>query len=490
MGSVAAVSLILGMIRTKFAAILIGTTGVGISSNFTSIQAVVGAIAGLGIQYSAVREIAVADAANNEEAVGRIMLSLRRVCWLTGCFGMLTMGLMSSSLSQWTFGSDEYRLDIAALGIVILLSNIQGGQTALIQGKRRTADLAKAQLFSALIGTLVTIVFYFWMGIRGIIPALVLMSSFQLFISWCISKKIELLAVKMSWKESFFESRELLRLGIVMMWTGLLGGVVGYVTNALITHHIGIEGVGINSAAFALSGVFIGFVLNSMGADYYPRLSGAASDRVAINRLVNEQTEIGLLLAAPGLMATIAIAPFAVGLFYSQDFLPAANLLKWFVFGCFGRVISWPLGFVMLALNKKKLFFIVETTTQLVYVALIYFGIKFFGLEGVSIAFCILYLIYGIVVSFITEKLTNFRWSRSSKCLFIIYLNLLLITFFAERLLAPIPGLFISLLVTLFGVIVSIRGVLNRVDQEHRIVKILLRIPGMNSLSRIRVSWF
>ena len=57
MGGVAGLTLILSMVRTKFAAILIGTAGVGMSSNFTAIQGVLGAIAGLGIQSSAVVSI-------------------------------------------------------------------------------------------------------------------------------------------------------------------------------------------------------------------------------------------------------------------------------------------------------------------------------------------------------------------------------------------------------------------------------------------------
>jgi PST family polysaccharide transporter len=64
-----------------------------------------------------------------------------------------------------------------------------------------------------------------------------------------------------------------------------------------------------------------------MGADYYPRLTGVAHDHAAVNRLVNEQTEIGLLLAVPGLLATLALAPWIIRLFYTSEFLPAVELL-------------------------------------------------------------------------------------------------------------------------------------------------------------------
>ncbi len=64
------------------------------------------------------------------------------------------------------------------------------------------------------------------------------------------------------------------------------------------------KGAGIYSAAFALSGMFVNFVLQAMGSDYYPRLTSVATNKAMMNRMVNEQTEIGLLLGVPGLLAT------------------------------------------------------------------------------------------------------------------------------------------------------------------------------------------
>jgi PST family polysaccharide transporter len=115
--------------------------------------------------------------------------------------------------------------------------------------------------------------------------------------------------VAVSWRESFHLAGGLVRLGLAFMWSGLAVAVVAYLTRALITQQISLEAVGIFSAAFALSGMFRNFVLGAMGADYYPRLTAVASDRNAVNRLVNEQTEIGLLLAVPGLLATLSLAP-------------------------------------------------------------------------------------------------------------------------------------------------------------------------------------
>ena len=490
MGGAAIFTLVLSMVRIKLAAVLIGTLGVGILSNLNAIQGLITGIAGLGIKLSAVRNIAAAVEANNDVDLARSVLSLRRICWLTGCVGMISTVLLSSTISQWTFGSKKYSWDIAALGIAILLANIQGGQLALIQGMRRMEDLAKVQIIGALAGTSLTALFYVLLGIRGIVPALVILALIQLLVSWRFSRKIALSVINMSWKESFIEINGTIYLGIAMMWSGLLVTGISYATNALITHHLSLQAVGIYSAAFALSGTFINFVLNAMTADYFPRLSGIAHDKSAVNRLVNEQTEIGLLLATPGVMATIALAPFVIQIFYSQEFLSAADLLQWLVMGCLGRVISWPLSFVMLALDRRKLYFLTETGGQLLNIIFTFIGIIVFGLEGIAIGYLVMYILYVMIVFYVAKKLTNFNWTQSCKNLLIGVSVAIATVFCTSKFLPLIPAVISNVILVIIGSSFSLRGLAKRIDESHRMVKIIYYIPGMRSFTKMSLRIF
>jgi antigen flippase len=482
MGSVAVVTLILGLIRTKFAAVLIGTMGVGLTASFTAIQGFVGAIAGLGIQSSAVREVAAAYAKGDEQVVGETVLTLRRICWLTGLLGALSMLLLSPLLSQLTFSSYEYQWDIAALGLIILFANLSGGQTALLQGARRISDLAKAQAVGALAGTVITVGFYFWLGLRGIIPALVLMAAVQLVISWYFAKRLPVPAVEMTWKQSFYKAGAMVKLGLVMMWTGLMGSAVTYATAALITQEINVQVVGIYSAAFALSGMFVNFVLNAMGADYYPRLTAVADDHAKVNRLVNEQTEIGLLLALPGLLATMVLAPWIVQIFYTKEFLPAVELIQWFILGCLGRVISWPLVFVLIASKRTKTYFQLDLTWNALHIILIVLGIYLLGITGVAIAFFILYVIVTIQCLFVIRTITAMTWSGPARNLVLRAVTLLGIAFVACHLPSnSVITAALFVLVVLTGLI-SVRGLACRLSSKHSFVRKLAALPGGNLL--------
>ncbi len=469
MGGAAGVNLLLGMVRTKFAAVLIGTTGVGLLASFISIQGIVGTIAGLGIQSSAVREIAAAVGKGDEQAIGRVVLTLRRVCWITGLTGMIAMMALSPFLSQMTFGSGKYTIDIALLGIIILFSNLSGGQMALIQGMRRIGDMARANVFGAVFATVSAIGFYSWLGLRGIVPALVSISGMQLALSWHFARRVTVPTVSLTWKQTFSTSSEMVKLGLVFMWNGLLGSAVTYVTISLITQQIGMHAVGLYSAAFALSGIFVNFVLGAMSADYYPRLTGVAHDKVAVNRLVNEQTEIGLLLALPGLLATMAMAPWIIRIFYTSEFLPAVDLLQWFILGCLGRVISWPMGFVMLALGKSKWLFVSELIMNALHILMIILGLHLFALNGVAYAFAILYVFHIALTYYIANKLTDFHWSKNTGKTLIVFVTFSVILFIAVNGYDDIQGAILGLLIVLLIVFLSLQGLKSRVGVDHKI---------------------
>lgn len=479
MGGAAGINMILGMVRVKFAAVLIGTTGVGLLASFTAIQGFIGTIAGMGIQSSAVRDVAAAVGKGDQEAIGRAVLTLRRVCWLTGLTGMLAMMLLSPMLSQLTFGHQDYAIDITALGVIILFANLSGGQMALIQGMRRIGDMARANVIGAAIGTVSAIGFYTWLGMRGIVPSLVTVSAIALVISYHFAKRIPVPVVSLSWKQTFEEAGGMVKLGLVFMWNGLLLSAVTYATVTLITQINDLQAVGIYSAAFALSGVFVNFVLSAMGADYYPRLTGVADNKQAVNRMVNEQTEIGLLLAVPGLLATLALAPWFIRIFYTIDFLPAVELLQWFILGCLGRVISWPMSYVMLALGKGNWYFATETSFNILHVVLITIGLSLFGLIGVAYAFFVLYIGYTAAVYAVARHLTGFSWSRDARALNATAILSLGLTLAVVLNLAAWPATIVGGLVTLITTAYSLRGLVLRLGDDHIISVIAHKIPGL-----------
>jgi len=254
----------------------------------------------------------------------------------------------------------------------------------------------------------------------------------------------------------------------------------------MIVRQLGLEANGVFQAAWGLSGMFAAFILSAMGMDFYPRLSAIAHDDKAVNQLVNEQTEVGVLLALPGLVGTFAFAPLVIQVFYTSKFLPGASLLAVLVLGCFGQILGWPLGFIARAKGAARWILASETALIALHLALIFALMPHFGLWGVALAFALFYLCYTLTMLWVAHRLSGFRWSRAALRLAGIATGFVVISFISNRLLSDVTARIMGGVLTLGASLLSARGIALRLGPEHRLVKAVSWLPGWEILCR---SW-
>ena len=411
-GGASVINILIGMVRTKFVAVLLGPTGVGLLGMYGQVTSVVGALTGLGIGNSGVRQVAEAVGSNDDERVARTVITLRRAAWLTGGLGLLVMVLFCVPLSQATFGTTNYAWAIALLGVTLLTGAIAAGQGSIINGTRRITDLAKISIFGAASGTLISIPCYWIWGASGIVPSLLLSAFTALATSWWFARRVSVKAIDLPWRESVGEARQLLTLGVSFMAAGLVTVLSNYLIWVVLLRQFSLDDVGIYQAAFNLSGILVGFVLGAMGADYYPRLTAVAGDNISVHRMVNEQTQVSIILALPGLAAMMVFAPLVIKIFYATSFETAVPVLRWCTLGILGRVFSWPMGFVILAKGKGQLFLLTEIFASSLHLGAVFIFIQIWGLNGAGVAFVVLYVIYTALMLFVVRRLVGSTWDR------------------------------------------------------------------------------
>ena len=289
----------------------------------------------------------------------------------------------------------------------------------------------------------------------------------------------------MGWAETWRNSKRLVGLGFAFMWSELLTAAALLAIRSVIVRELGLDANGIYQAAWGISGMFAGFILGAMGTDFYPRLTAVAHDNAQVNRLVNEQTEIGILLALPGLLATLAFAPWVMRIFYSAKFLPGADLLPWFVLGIFGQVVSWPMGFVLLAKGAAGWFVALESCANVVRLSLSIILLRWLGLWGTALAIPLLYVVVTAMVLWICRRLTGFRWASASLKLMAISAALIFSGFAAQKWLPRYPGLAAGVILTAVACVLSLRGIATRLGGNHRIVQMVCKFPGVRFASGI-----
>ena len=194
---------------------------------------------------------------------------------------------------------------------------------------------------------------------------LVATAGANVFSCWWYARRVPLQEVQVSWGESWRIAARLFVLGFAVMWSGLAGAAVALAVRSLIMRNLGVEANGVYQAAWAISGMFGMFIINAMGTDFYPRLTAVADNAPEASRLVNEQTEIGMLLALPGLLGTLTFAPWLMDVFYTQKFREGAALLPFFVISVFCRTITYPLGWILFAKRASGRFALITSMFHL-----------------------------------------------------------------------------------------------------------------------------
>ena len=482
MGGAQGISYLISLLRVKVVAVLLGPAGVGIIGLYMSATGLLGAVTSMGLSGSAVRAIARAEGQGDPLAAARAIRMLRRLCWATGVLGWVATAALAVPLSQGLFKSNQHVWALALLGSSLLINSISSGQQALLQGLRRIGDVARVQVAAAVVNGVVTIVLYAALREQGIVPVLVANAAVTLACSWWFARQIAVPEVEMDWRAAVAEARPMLALGAAMMWSGVLSLLLDLFTRTLISRQFGVESAGLYQAAWTLSGLFAGFVLGAMGTDFYPRLTAAIHDRGSAIRAVNEQTEIGLLLALPGLLATLALAKWMIWILYSSEFAPAADILAWMLVGVFGRVLSWPLGYIQLALGAGRWFFATEVTFLAMQATLVAWLVPTHGPLGAAYAFAGCYVLYTIGMAWVGRRLIGFRWSKGVLQTISVSITLGLAALLANRLLPGFYAEIAGVVVTLVGFIYCLRGLAQRLGPGHMIWKLVSKVPGARYL--------
>lgn len=481
-GGAQAANYVIGLVRVKLIAVLLGPAGVGLIGLYTSAIGLVGAVSGLGVGSSGVREIVRAYGQDDAKEAARTVAILRRVCWATGLLGWVLAIVFRERVSVVMTGTSEHAGAIGWLGATLLLGSVSAGQLALLQGLRRIADLAWANVAGAAVGAVSAVAIYIAFGEAGIVPALIATSFAALGASYWFARRVAVEPLSVSLSETLRGSRRLIGLGLAFMWTGILSMGLDALTRSMIVRDFGAEGAGVYQAAWSLSGMFASFVLSAMGADFYPRLTAIIADRAQATRVVNEQTEIGVLLALPGLLGALTFAPLAIKLLYTREFLGAAELLPFMALGVFGRVVSWPLGFVQLAKGASRLYAATETIFIGLQAALVILLVRDFGIVGAAYAFALVYAAYTGAMLIVARALIGFSWTRETGEMLATSMLFVGLAFVARSLGSDAEALVAGAAVTFGGALFSLRGLAARLGEGHRLVKGASSVPILRLL--------
>jgi antigen flippase len=141
--------------------------------------------------------------------------------------------------------------------------------------------------------------------------------------------------------------------------------------------------------------------------------------------------------------------------------------LRWLCLGMTLRVISWPMGYIIVAKGVQNLLIFSEVAWTAVYLGLAWLCVNAFGLKGAGIAFFGSYVFHVVMIYAIVRKLSGFRWSFENLQTSFLFLFLIAVVFCSYYALPPLPAMGIGALAVFLSGIYSLQVLLNLVSSDR-----------------------
>lgn len=411
-GGASIINVIIGLFRIKIVAVLLGPAGIGLIGILQNLMSTASIVAALGFGTAGTRQIA--EAAGRKDPLS-IDTARQALFWGTLCLALLggsVIWLLRNVLAGQVLGQPDMAASIGWLALGVTLTVISGSQGALLSGMRRITDIAKVQIYSSMLSTLLGISAIGIFGKAGLLLFIIASPLSGVIVGYLYVAKLPTIQTPGT-KPSVLvkQCRTMAKLGAAFMMASLAGMLGQLIVRTLIQRELGSADLGYFQAAWLISMTYLGFVLGAMGADFYPRLSAEIHDHTKANRLVNEQTEVAVLLAGPVLLGMLALAPWIIQLLYSDAFTPAVTILHWQILGDVLKIISWPLAFIILAGGHGRVFLAVETAGMVVFSGATWLLLPWLAIKSTGISFFLMYLTYLPLTYLLARHYTSFQWS-------------------------------------------------------------------------------
>lgn len=450
------VTIIVGIIRNKLAAVLLGPIGVGINSIYQTYLQFVQTGAGLGLSQSAVRDVSEAFEQNDSERFSRIISLTNKLVVFTALLGVAVTIIMSPFFSQWGFGNGSYTLSFILLSICAGMQIYVENRLAILKGMRRMRSLANSTIIGSIVGLVVSAPLYYFFREKGIVPVLLLSAFASLLVTNYYVNKIKFERVKLNFKEVRTEGAPMLKMGIALMMINFLSGIASTIVISFLRGQGGLDIVAFYGTGQAIISSYFGIVLTAMTTDYYPRICGVYKDNARLKDEVNAQSKLGLIMVFPLALIFIAFASFFIPLLYSDKFLEVSQFTDWALIGTLISVPSNCIAMVLLAKQDAKVFTAISLVVNIVNVFLFIGGYYIWGLIGLGIANAINVFLQWIAYSVVIGKRYKVMFSKSANMMLLIVVAVVLISIFSKQINSVVIRYSIQILLIVFSCIYAL----------------------------------
>ena len=437
LGSARLVEFVLGFVRIKVCALLLGVEGLGVFNQANLLSQKLIVFTTLSTNEGFVKQLA--ESADKDNARELILSSLKGyllVITIYMSISILLLTVFSEKIALYIFGDARYfyAFWFCLSSLPLLIAN--SVPYSLMRAFQDVSSIAKVRVLSSFVNILHVVPLIYFYNIEGAIVSVLLFHLVTVFFQYIYSRKIyfkrfditfrSILAAK---KNSKF-IKELIHFSGFGATIGIYVVVSEFICRSIVVKQLGVEAIGLYSPVIMWATLFTGFLLPALTTYLFSSLCKTQKND-EISLLLNNGLRLSSIALMPLLFMAIPYRDVIISIFYSDSFIEAAKYLPFHLLGVVFHVWFSVLGRSMASTGRIKQHGVLRLLFLTADIIVTYFGVAYWGLWGWMAKHIVSPVIFYFVYHFYCRKYMEFMLSRSNFILmvYILICSLLLVFF-------------------------------------------------------------
>lgn len=311
--------------------------------------------------------------------------------------------VFSNSISIHILKSQEYGYIFVLIGFTLVLFALNQLILAILNGIKEIKLFITINIIQSIYGLIFTTLLIFFFHLDGALIALSTNQSIVFLVLLFKLKKTKLTLEDFKQKFSISEGRKLSSYSMMTITTACTVPLSLMYIRDYIGDNLSLESAGYWQAMWYISSTYLMVITTALSTYYLPKLSELKEKKKIREELITGyKTVVPIVLFLS--FSMYCMKGFIVNILFTEDFYPMLILFKWQLIGDVIKIISWLVSYLMIAKKMTRKFISTEILFSLIFVTLTVYFVDIYGLVGVTYAYATNYLLYLVVVFFMTKK--------------------------------------------------------------------------------------
>lgn len=397
------VSFILGLISTKFVAVVLGPAGMAIMGNFRNFTVMVKLAATAGINNALVKL-----QVENKNSKQELAIIYSTFFWLfLGLSIILSTVIITFSgfISSKLFFTEKYALIIILLGFTLPFIVLNVFWLALYNAFEKFKTIVLIQIIgniAAFISVLYLINFYELYGaILSIAVAEILLSLVTFLF---VRRNFDLFKFDLKRVLSRKYCQVILKFSSMALLSAIIAPLALILIRNFIISHYSLVQAGVWDGVLKLSNFYMIVFSSGLSLYYLPKLAGFTTD-FEFKKELKFYLKYFVPFVALSLIIVFLFRNLIVKLAFTTAFSEINEVLIWQLAGDLVRIIALAFGYQIVVKTMMKEYFFLEIIYNLVYVTLAYYLVMQFSIVGALQAYFFANVVVLLISIFIFRKI-------------------------------------------------------------------------------------